>query len=336
MRLLIGRRGQMKKIIFLAALCVVLGTAALAQSSQEDLKSYVPVLPAVRARYFKIDPKLGYTVKDTGGGVYVISDNMWQSAFLVTNEGVIVFDAPESFGKSIPSAIATITDKPIKMLIYSHIHKDHIGGSAAFKDIKDLKVVATEGVSDFLKEQNDPNRLIPNVVFGSKKTITMGGKVVELTRHFYHSPEGDLFIYVPVTPGYAPFQGFDITANFGEYMKVFDELLAYDFDKFTGGHLTATGSKEDVIITKEFTMDVYHTVRRIHNNLDQRAVVAEAAKAIGYDNEFLLFKVVLDRVARDSEAELQPRWINRLAGVDVWMDSHVRTAILYVRWDDKY
>jgi hypothetical protein len=215
-----------------------------------------------------------------------------------------------------------------------------------FKDIKDLKIVATEGVSSFLKEQNDPNRLIPNVVFGAKKTITMGGKTVELTRHFYHSPEGDLFIYVPqakfmmavdcVTPGYAPFQGFDITANFGEYMKVFDDLLAYEFDKFTGGHLTATGSKEDVVITKEFTMDVYQTVKRIHNNLDQKAVVAEAAKVVGYDNEFLLFKVVLDRVAHDAAAELQPRWINRLAGVDVWMDSQVRTAILYVRWDAKY
>jgi hypothetical protein len=46
---------------------------------------------------------------------------------------------------------------------------------------------------------------------------------VELTRHDYHSPEGDLFIYVPqakflmavdsVTPGYAPFQGFDLTTN---------------------------------------------------------------------------------------------------------------------------
>ncbi len=306
----------------------------------------MPVLPAVRAQYFKIDPKLGYAVKEMGGGVYVISDNMWQSAFLVTSEGVIVFDAPESFGKSIPSAIAAVTDKPIKMLIYSHIHKDHIGGSAAFKDIKDLKIVATEGVTNFLEQQNDPHRLIPNVVFGARKTITIGGKTVELTRHFYHSPEGDLFIYVPqakfmmavdcVTPGYAPFQGFDITANFGEYMKVFDELLAYDFDTFTGGHLTATGSKKDVLITKEFTMDVYNTVKRIHNNLDQRAVVAEATKTIGYDNEFLLFKVVLDRVAHDSDAELQPRWINRLAGVDVWMDSHVRTAMLYVRWDDKY
>jgi len=27
--------------------------------------------------------------------------------------------------------------------------------------------------------------------------------------------------------------------------------------------------------------------------------------------------------------------INRLAGVDVWLESHVRTAIIYVRWDDK-
>ena len=343
----------MKKLMYLLALAVFLPIhlsaqsthSAFDQSSQEDLKKYVPVLPSVRAQYFQVDPKLGYAVKDMGGGVYVISDNGWQSAFLVTNEGVIVFDAPESFGKSIPSAIAIITDKPIKMLIYSHIHKDHIGGSAAFKDIKNLKIVATEGVAEFLKEQDDPNRLIPNVVFGAKKTITMGGKTVELTRHFYHSTQGDLFIYVPqakfmmavdcVTPGYAPFQGFDITANFGEYMKVFDELLAYDFDKFTGGHLRATGAKEDVRITKEFAMDAYHTVKRIHNNLDQRAIGAEAAKTIGYDNEFLLFKVVLDRVAHDSAAELQPRWINRVAGVDIWMDSQIRTAILYVRWDDK-
>jgi len=76
-------------------------------------------------------------------------------------------------------------------------------------------------------------------------------------------------------------------------------------------------------------------VNRIHNHPDQRGVAPEAAKTIGYDNEFLLFKVVLDRVARDSAAELEPRWINRLAGVDVWMDSQIRAAILYVRWDDK-
>jgi glyoxylase-like metal-dependent hydrolase (beta-lactamase superfamily II) len=340
------REEVMKRLIFILAVSAALCSSALAQSSDEDLKRYVPILPSVKAQFFDVDPRLGYAVKNMGGGMYVISDNMWQSAFFVTEDGVIVFDTPESFGKGIPAAIAKVTDKPIKYLVYSHVHKDHIGGSKAFKDIKDLKIVAVEGVAAFLKEQNDPNRLIPNVVFADRKTITLGGKAVELTRHFYHSVEGDLFIYVPsakfmmavdcVTPGYAPFQGFDITANFGQYMKVFDELMAYDFVTFSGGHLTATGSKKDVEVTKEFTMDVYQTVKRIHNNLDQNAVAAQAAQIVGTDNKFLLFKVVLDRVTSDSVKELEPHWINRLAGVDIWMESQVRTALLYVRWDDKY
>jgi glyoxylase-like metal-dependent hydrolase (beta-lactamase superfamily II) len=314
-------------------------------TSPETLQKFVPILPEVKQHFWKLDPSTGYAVHSVGGVVYVMSDNGWQSAWLVTDDGVIVFDAPASFGKSIPSEIAKVTNKPIKTLVYSHIHKDHIGGSAAFKNVPGLQIVATEPVADFLKEQQDPDRLIPNVTFGSKKTIILGGKTVELTRHFYHSNTGDLFIYVPsakfmmaidcVTAGYAPFQGFDITENFGEYLEVFDELLAYDFDTFVGGHLTDIGSKKDVLETKEFTYDVYNTVKRIHNSLNQPAVVAQAAKYCGPDNEFLLFKVVLDRVTYDSITELQPRWINRLAGVDVWLESHVRTAILYVRWDDK-
>jgi hypothetical protein len=116
---------------------------------------------------------------------------------------------------------------------------------------------------------------------------------------------------------------------------MFDEILAYKFDTFVGGHLTDIGTREDVEITKEYTNDVYHTVKRIHNGLDQGAVVAQAAKTVGPDNEFLLFKQVLDRVANDSVKEIEPRWINRLAGVDVWLPSHVRTALIYVRWDDK-
>lgn len=80
---------------------------------------------------------------------------------------------------------------------------------------------------------------------------------------------------------------------------------------------------------------MYNTVKRTHNHLDQSAVAAEAAKPVGSDNEFALFKAVLDRVANDSIRELQPRWIDHLAGVDVWLPSHVWTALIYVRGDDK-
>jgi flavorubredoxin len=196
------------------------------------VEGYVPVLDSVKAKFWQIDPEIGYAVKNVGGGVYVISDNMWQSGWLVTDDGVIVFDAPQTFGKNIAQEVSKVTDKPIKMLVYSHTHNDHIGGSAAFKNLPGLKIVSLESVSDFLKEMKDPNRLVPNETFKSNKSIELGGKPVELSSHYYHSPEGDLFIYIPhakvlmaidtLASGYVPFHGFDLTANFGNYMKVFD------------------------------------------------------------------------------------------------------------------
>jgi hypothetical protein len=45
-----------------------------------------------------------------------------------------------------------------------------------------------------------------------------------------------------------------------EYLKMFDELLAYDFDVLVTGHLTSLGTRQDVVDTKNYTMDVYETV----------------------------------------------------------------------------
>ena len=61
----------MKSFFYSCILVAALWVRLQAQSAQtpEDLKKFVPVLPSVRAEFFDVDPKLGYAVKDVGGGV---------------------------------------------------------------------------------------------------------------------------------------------------------------------------------------------------------------------------------------------------------------------------
>lgn len=56
------------------------------------------------------------------------------SAFVVTKDGVLVFDtgASETIGKALKQAIAKATDKPVRWVVNSHGHGDHWLGNNAF------------------------------------------------------------------------------------------------------------------------------------------------------------------------------------------------------------
>jgi hypothetical protein len=47
-------------------------------------------------------------------------------------------------------------------------------------------------------------------------------------------------------PGSAQFMDFDLTADFHDYLEMFDKVLAYDFDVLVGGHLGFPGIRHDV------------------------------------------------------------------------------------------
>lgn len=276
------------------------------------------MLPATLERAWAIDPQRGVETREVARGAWVITDGVWQSAFVDTGDGVIVFDAPQTLGDRIRGEVAAVTRQPITTLVYTHAHTDHIGGAAALGDIEGLEILALADVAKVLAEFNDPARPLPTRTFERELVLTPGGRRIELREAHYHSDEGDVIVFVPdarflmavdtLAPGYAPFMGFDLTSNFHEYLKVFDTLLEYEFDVFVGGHLTHTGNRRDVELTREFTLDVLETTRRVHDDTDLMASFTASAQELGgFDNKYLLFKRFLDEVIERATAEIEAR-----------------------------
>jgi alkyl sulfatase BDS1-like metallo-beta-lactamase superfamily hydrolase len=66
-------------------------------------------------------------------GVYVaVGFGLANAVLLVGDDGVVIVDAMESAEAAMPvkEAFNKITSKPVKAIIYTHFHSDHIGGAA--------------------------------------------------------------------------------------------------------------------------------------------------------------------------------------------------------------
>jgi glyoxylase-like metal-dependent hydrolase (beta-lactamase superfamily II) len=85
--------------------------------------------------------------------------------FVVTSAGVIATD-PIGYGR--PQAVVTyvdeikkVTSQPIKYLIYSHQHFDHIAGGKPFKDAG-ATIVAHTRAKEWLLALRDPHTVLPD------------------------------------------------------------------------------------------------------------------------------------------------------------------------------
>src|SRR5215212_11901891 len=97
--------------LLLAVLCKF-SVSAVAQSASDNVAAPVtdryppiPSIPAIgvrNGRYLDvpaasrgpaIDPAKGYRIQDLGDGLYMVTDNIYQSMFLVYDQGVAVIDA---------------------------------------------------------------------------------------------------------------------------------------------------------------------------------------------------------------------------------------------------
>lgn len=124
------------------------------------------------------------------------------AGFVVTPEGVVVFDAlgTPALGKAFIDEIRKVTPLPIKKLIISHYHSDHFYGIQAFRKLPGVEIIAQNEVRNYLASpapaarlQERKNSLYPWVnnlttlgapdrYIGDKSSFKLGG----YTFHIFH------------------------------------------------------------------------------------------------------------------------------------------------------
>lgn len=127
------------------------------------------------------------------------------AGFAVTEEGVIAFDAlgTPSLGLALLQKIREVTSRPVRYVVVSHYHADHIYGLQAFRDHTDAVIVAQKKALDYtapgnlddeaasgrLEQRrhalapwvNEETRLVPpGFAFQVAAEIRLGGKQFQL------------------------------------------------------------------------------------------------------------------------------------------------------------
>src|SRR5262245_47231292 len=124
-------------------------------------------------------PPLFATTKIEGTeNVYIFRYQGHQAMFVVTPDGVIATD-PIGLGR--PQAVTTyideikkVTSQPVKYVIYSHSHYDHITGGKPFKDLG-ARFIAHKNAKAQLERLRPPDIVLPDEVVDTQHTLTLGG-----------------------------------------------------------------------------------------------------------------------------------------------------------------
>lgn len=187
----------------------------------------------------------GHSVTTLGNGVYVFRWWVYRNIFIVTDQGVIVTDPmnPKA-AKILQAEIRRITDKPVKYVVYSHNHHDHISGGVIFKE-EGAEFIGHENVLKELGDHPSPVTPLPDITFKERLTVELGGRTLEL--EYYGPNHGEslvvmrlpeekiLFVVDIVTPRRVAFR---MMPDFwpDEWIRTLKEIEATDFDYVISGH----------------------------------------------------------------------------------------------------
>jgi cyclase len=161
---------------------LLLTQAAFAQGQQQDFSQVqIKVHPVARNLHY---------LEGQGGNVGV----------LVGDDGLLMIDdqfAPLS--EKLVAAMKTLSNKPVRLLVNTHVHGDHTGGNENFGKMG-IDIVAHDNVRVRLAQgvnggAPSPAVALPVVTYGDKMTLHLNGETITIGKLPPAHTDGDSYVH---------------------------------------------------------------------------------------------------------------------------------------------
>ena len=260
-------------------------------------------------------PVQGHEVTEIGPGYFTFRHKGLRNIFLITRDGVIVTDPidPEA-ARVLREEIRQRTPLPVKYVVYSHQHWDHVRGGKIFKN-EGARFVSHERCVAHFKDLPEKDIVMPDETFaGDRYQLKLGERTLQL--RWLGVNHGDCLIVMTPDHVNVPFivdlgtaggmpLPFIADYSLHNWVRSLRELEGWDFTEYVGGHGIALAPKSRLAERREYLEALMSETKR---ELDAGTPLAQ----------------IPDRVA----AALQGRF-QHLRGFNGIVRDNVRRTITY-------
>lgn len=142
-----------------------------------------------------------FSIEKVGDGVYAAISSggpptVSNSGFVVLSDGVLVIDShlkPKA-ARALLEEIQRRTNKPVRYLVETHFHRDHVGGNPAFPE--GIDILAHRRTYHRLQQSNPTQSRLPNALLRDGITFIRGKEVRIKFSGRGHTP-GDIYVHLP-------------------------------------------------------------------------------------------------------------------------------------------
>ncbi|MCK5394514.1 MAG: MBL fold metallo-hydrolase [Gammaproteobacteria bacterium] len=246
------------------------------ETSQSTTTKYAPT--SVDMEVKKVSEHV-YYVEGVPG---IATDNegfISNAGFIVTDDGVVVFDSlgTPSLANKLIQKIKSVTDQPIKKVIVSHFHADHIYGLQVFEELG-AEIIAPYGAQKYIQSEAAASRLeerqfslepwvnedthlvLPDTTVEKSNTFKLGGITFTINYMGKAHSDGDLTLLVEpdkvlfsgdiIFEGRIPFVG---SADSKKWLDTLTRLETGGLSVLIPGHGPASNNpKETISLTRRY------------------------------------------------------------------------------------